>query len=1093
MAPNIKNQLNQKFSFTTGSWLNWADEAPTLTQKEESEESQSIDSDRSDDFFHNFNQTIEHMIIARRATYLKELEERIAKDNLTLKKLTKRRKPKQTRTPTEQLNDRLDKLENDIETAIAKAKEENKPKPGPSEQFYGQKQQPRATTPPKVRIVNLLKEKSPFATYWKFPCQPDGKEPRCRWRQHECQQKPGFSPNRFNTGIPTGPRNNLLVVDVDVKDDGVREFRKYRREFGTPETLTVKTPSGGNHYYFNYSHGDPDTDIMIRHYLKNKTKYRGKGLDIRTEGGYVCAPPSVVNGVAYEVTRSTRPIDLPPSLLKWLLEEAVGEESTKPGKKAPTTTRTTAQETAQVEYDFDLSEATAHEILNELGGTYQTNFSDWFLVTGILKKHDLKQVWTQWSQPAANYNQAKNEQIWQSRAPCLDINYLVWLLRKNGSKRAFVEKWKPYHPIAKERLDLCKQMTFNAPYVTEGFSKETFDNHETIIIKSCTGTGKTHAVAKHMEQEVPYSKFLSITTRTTLADQHQKSFAAIRMENYQDVRVSLYDADVLGVCLNSLIKLEALEESEIADYVVYIDEVSSFTEFVNNDLLDNILKRLVCTLTRIVRHARKVIVSDALINDSTFELLKHRPLKNTVFLTNEFKKFKAVPAVRLRNEEEFLSKLVEHCNADKPFLFGADSCTVATAFYHHCLQNTPAELHHKFLLITAETKYRVKDATHDFEGKFVFYSPKITFGVDFSTLVSQDVFIHITGFSIQPSGSYQQATRCRNIKTLYYFGECTTDSSIYNSLEEVRADVEKAIATSQTFNTTCTYLDENDEVQVVKNTFFNLYCLNELTRDTYASNRVRHFELILLKNGFELTQEGEKQVISASGMMEEINEKTFEDFQAEPKGEGTWNTSPKYQQLLTNIFYLKLNPIDHEALNKYQEIVMNRRRVEEHDALMRFLKSDEFVNDKLADLSMNCLEAKALTNPFQMIKVARLVGAKWGYSLLEDKPGEFNKLDEGLYKLVKHAFRLHRPNPENQQDAGKMYEAMVNKATWRNFLKCSKGDVRWNIEVVKKHLELSDFKNPMVSGFAPLVVAKFGLTPSELPKGLYTFELDEGI
>ena len=88
--------------------------------------------------------------------------------------------------------------------------------------------------------------------------------------------------------------------------------------------------------------------------------------------------------------------------------------------------------------------------------------------------------------------------------------------------------------------------------------------------------------------------------------------------------------------------------------------------------------------------------------------------------------------------------------------------------------------------------------------------------MDFSSLVSQDVFIHITGFSIQPSGSYQQATRCRNIKTLYYLGECTADSSIYNSLEEVRADVEKAIATSQTFNTTCTYLDENDEVQVVK-------------------------------------------------------------------------------------------------------------------------------------------------------------------------------------------------------------------------------------------------------------------------------------
>ena len=105
---------------------------------------------------------------------------------------------------------------------------------------------------------------------------------------------------------------------------------------------------------------------------------------------------------------------------------------------------------------------------------------------------------------------------------------------------------------------------------------------------------------------MPYSKFLSITTRTTLADQHQKSFEAIRMENYQDIKVSLYDADVLGLCLNSLVKLEALDEREIADYVFYIDEVASFTEFTNNDLLDNILKRLVSTLTRIIHHARKV-------------------------------------------------------------------------------------------------------------------------------------------------------------------------------------------------------------------------------------------------------------------------------------------------------------------------------------------------------------------------------------------------------------------------------------------------------------------------------------------------------
>jgi hypothetical protein len=160
---------------------------------------------------------------------------------------------------------------------------------------------------------------------------------------------------------------------------------------------------------------------------------------------------------------------------------------------------------------------------------------------------------------------------------------------------------------------------------------------------------------------------------------------------------------------------------------------------------------------------------------------------------------------------------------------------------------------------------------------------------------------------------------------------------------------------------------------------------------------------------------------------------------------------------------------------------------------MRFRKSDEFVKDKLADLSMNCLEAKALTNTYKMTKVVRIVGAKWGFGLLEDVRCEFNKPDDGLYKLVKHVFRFHRPNPDNQQDASKMYETMVNKATWRTFLKCSKGEVRWNIEVVRKHLDLSGFKNTQVSGFAPLVVTKFGVTPTEIPQGLFAEELDEGI
>ena len=89
MTRITNSKITNVFSFSTGSWLNWSDEpAPNqqqvFTQEAESEESQSIDSDHSSDFWHHWNPQIDKMIIARRATFLQNLEAEIAKDNLTL-------------------------------------------------------------------------------------------------------------------------------------------------------------------------------------------------------------------------------------------------------------------------------------------------------------------------------------------------------------------------------------------------------------------------------------------------------------------------------------------------------------------------------------------------------------------------------------------------------------------------------------------------------------------------------------------------------------------------------------------------------------------------------------------------------------------------------------------------------------------------------------------------------------------------------------------------------------------------------------------------------------------------------------------------
>jgi hypothetical protein len=74
-----------------------------------------------------------------------------------------------------------------------------------------------------------------------------------------------------------------------------------------------------------------------------------------------------------------------------------------------------------------------------------------------------------------------------------------------------------------------KEHAGNARFVSELLDYETFQNRATIIIQSCTGNGNTTAIAKHMVQD--QGKFLSIVIRTSLADQHCKSFKQLGLKS----------------------------------------------------------------------------------------------------------------------------------------------------------------------------------------------------------------------------------------------------------------------------------------------------------------------------------------------------------------------------------------------------------------------------------------------------------------------------------------------------------------------------------------------------------------------------------
>lgn len=109
----------------------------------------------------------------------------------------------------------------------------------------------------------------------------------------------------YNIGIPTGTVNSIVVLDIDPRNGGDEQIGG----FNIPETLAVDTP-GGHHLYFK---------LPSNGAVKSGKLDGFSGLDIKGDGGYVVAPPSIVKNKDYPSGASYDWIDFDGSfkMAKW--------------------------------------------------------------------------------------------------------------------------------------------------------------------------------------------------------------------------------------------------------------------------------------------------------------------------------------------------------------------------------------------------------------------------------------------------------------------------------------------------------------------------------------------------------------------------------------------------------------------------------------------------------------------------------------------------------------------------------------------------------------------------------------------------------
>ena len=167
----------------------------------------------------------------------------------------------------------------------------------------------------------------------KSDCSSPAKHPRTVQGLKQASKDLNFVKNLFgnftyrsaNIAICTGKESNLVVVDVDSAKSGrIEELYSFVPKEILEKTLWIKT-GGGFHLYFTFPQ-----NVEIR----NSTSKLGKNIDIRGEGGYIVAPPSMhISGKQYEFLNNNDISPFPQAFIEKLNKsETLSENSNSNGK-----------------------------------------------------------------------------------------------------------------------------------------------------------------------------------------------------------------------------------------------------------------------------------------------------------------------------------------------------------------------------------------------------------------------------------------------------------------------------------------------------------------------------------------------------------------------------------------------------------------------------------------------------------------------------------------------------------------------------------------------------------------------------------------
>ena len=859
-----------------------------------------------------------------------------------------------------------------------------------------------------------------------------------------------FDSQNKNIGIMVGKL--ITVIDFDVKKDGMKELKRIN-PFQLPiNTLTTKTARDGRHFYFVH---EPE--------LKHFIGVNGFGIDIINHPNlYITAPPSTYGAGNYEFIDRDAKIEKMPWWLYMYLYSAQIErerekkktEERKNKKLILNPLRPKIITDFGDDIVFPIDDYNLERILNKLPQNYCDDFGLWMKVGTACKNTDNWEVFDKWSKKSQNYNHEKNIQLWNSWKPCLSVNYIIGIVnkQKNNAAEKYIKSVRVYNDLNNEDITPHKKRK-------EYLEASMFDKGcNVIIVKSSQGTGKTTATVEFCYDKIAENKELrviAIGSRQSLTEQHVTSFGRgekkIILHHYLDTEKNVNHVKHLSIQLDSIVKIKT---DDFKNTILFLDEFNSLTSYLISSSTLNDKRLLVYSkLVNMIKTSAYVLCVDADISDLSIELVKmykNVPLEDKApekkeqdasedsekmeiekskiyFLQNTYDCNEKKKAFHYLDAMELVKKMKEHISKDKYFTACFDSKKTCDLVYNMAYDDTKKD---KFLIYTRVEGKKIKDVNKDWKNKFVFYSPKIVYGCDFTSPKDQDVFVFIDQVSINCLQVVQQITRNRSIGKVRYWISNKTYPLKWNTLAEVRKHYkENAILYHSALTQMGCMMYNFGKWSVYDTDFFKLFCIEKFNEDTFFANFHFHFQERLKKKGFIIRRIGKiEKRLSGSSVKEAI--KLVKELGEEKINKILESKVPSdlvsYKESIEKV--CEILSIDLEDAIQYKEIIFSTDGLQRHWNLINGLKNDEYIKKKQEKKDTKDFKINIYTNTLSKILLTRRFEQMLGIKTFEIEKvinlKDEVELTDKRWKFYKNLFRSKKT--ESPKTREKLLELLVS-------------------------------------------------------------------